>query len=52
MVVINLTETERKNLQVFLSRVDLKGSEALIFGTLLIKIQNAAQVDIPSVEPK
>ncbi|KKL70103.1 hypothetical protein LCGC14_2108270 [marine sediment metagenome] len=47
MVVINITEEQRNNLLVFLSRVDLKGNEAM---TLAVIQQVIATAKEPEVE--
>jgi len=39
--IIKLNAEDRKNLMVFLSRVELKGSEALAFTAIISKINQA-----------
>lgn len=43
MFEIKLTAEEKNNLNIFLGRVDLKGSEALALAVLLSKINQAEQ---------
>lgn len=38
---MNLTSQELNNLLIFLSRVDLKGSESIVHATLITKISQA-----------
>ena len=41
-LVLQLTKNDIHNINMFLSRVDLKGREALLFSQLLEKINNQA----------
>ena len=50
MYSVQLSDQERNQLLSFMSRVDLKGSEAQIFVNLLAKIGKAAIITIKDKE--
>jgi len=45
MLKIELTAEERKNLLVFLSRLNLTGAEAKPFVQIVVKIEQATEVE-------